>query len=152
MFGATGFPLNVSLAGLNGTNGFTLVGEAAGFQCASALAPAGDFNGDGRADFLVGAEKATVGGQTNIGRVYLVFGSTNFPAALDLGVLDGTNGMVLTGESVSDSAARPQPSATITATADDILIGAHGAHFFSAGAFHRSSAARTGWPRFPWPP
>ena len=136
VFGATGFPLNVSLAGLNGTNGFTLVGEAAGFQCASALAPAGDFNGDGRADFLVGAEKATVGGQTNIGRVYLVFGSTNFPAALDLGVLDGTNGMVLTGESASDSAGR-----ALAALCDhngdgrdDILIGAHTApDFFSAG-------------------
>ncbi len=136
VFGATGFPLNVSLADLNGTNGFTLAGEAAGFQCASALAPAGDFNGDGRADFLVGAEKAKVGGQTNIGRVYLVFGATNFPAALDLGALDGTNGMILTGESASDSAGH-----ALAALCDyngdgrdDILIGAHTApDFFSAG-------------------
>ncbi|HOW97168.1 MAG TPA: integrin alpha [Kiritimatiellia bacterium] len=136
VFGATNFTLNVSLAGLNGTNGFTLAGEAAGFQCASALAPAGDVNGDGRADFLVGAEKATIGGQTNIGRVYLVYGATNYPSSLDLGALNGTNGMLLTGESASDSAGH-----ALAALCDyngdgldDILVGAHTApDFFSAG-------------------
>ena len=45
---------SLELSSLNGTNGFVLNGEKAGDEAAS-VASAGDINGDGIADLVVGA-------------------------------------------------------------------------------------------------
>ncbi len=60
----------------------TLAGEAPGDQAGWAVAPAGDVNGDGKADYLVGAPNADPGGRKDAGRVYVVFGP---PASGKLG-------------------------------------------------------------------
>ena len=52
---AAGFAANLDLSTLDGTNGFKLSGAAAGDQCGFSVASAGDVNGDGFADLIVGA-------------------------------------------------------------------------------------------------
>lgn len=136
LLGSAHAPLNVELADLDGTNGFTLVGEAADYRCGAAVAGAGDVNGDGLADLLVGAENASPGGQTDCGRVYLVYGATARVARIDLGALNGTNGMVLTGEDAYDGTGH-----AVAGLGDfngdrlaDLLIGAYNApDFWSPG-------------------
>ena len=50
-----GSPGLISLSTLNGTNGFKLDGEASDDDSGSSVSPAGDVNGDGYADLLIGA-------------------------------------------------------------------------------------------------
>ena len=56
MFGkASGFAANLDLSSLDGSNGFKLSGVAAGDRSGISVASAGDVNGDGFADLIVGA-------------------------------------------------------------------------------------------------
>jgi hypothetical protein len=64
---------------------------------ASSVASAGDVNGDGYADLLVGVPRMTVGGRANVGAVYVYFGgpsglSSNARQQLDAPVSDGRFG------------------------------------------------------------
>jgi hypothetical protein len=52
----------------------TLVGERAGDLAGASVAPAGDFDGDGRPDLIVGAPLADPLGRTDAGAAYIVFG------------------------------------------------------------------------------
>jgi len=63
---------SVSMAGLNGANGFLVTGTNPGDRFGSAVGAAGDYNLDGAADYLVGAAEAIAG----TGAVYLVYGQT----------------------------------------------------------------------------
>lgn len=67
----SGFPASFDLASLNGANGFKISGEAAGDY--SGVVSGGDINGDGFADFLVGAPNADPNG-IDSGASYVVFG------------------------------------------------------------------------------
>ena len=56
MFGkAAGFAANLDLSTLDGITGFKLSGAAAGDRSGHSVASAGDVNGDGFADLIVGA-------------------------------------------------------------------------------------------------
>ena len=61
------------------------------------VAGAGDVNGDGIDDLIIGAPDADPGG-TTAGESYVVFGTAaGFAASLDLAALDGSNGFRLDG-------------------------------------------------------
>jgi hypothetical protein len=60
--------------GALGTGGFTIVGAAQNDELGSAVAGAGDVNGDGRDDVLIGAPNADNNGRANSGSAYVVFG------------------------------------------------------------------------------
>ena len=100
VFGKSGgFPKTLELSTLDGTNGFKFIGEAsAGFLGQSASA-AGDVNGDGIADVIVGALHFTPdGGGLDGSASYVVFGHRGaFAATLDLGSLTGANGFKING-------------------------------------------------------
>ena len=67
------------------------------------VSTAGDVNGDGYADLLIGAYQADPGGESSAGETYVVFGkSESFGASVDLGTLDGSDGFVLSGIDASD--------------------------------------------------
>ncbi|MCE3289899.1 MAG: repeat protein, partial [Caulobacter sp.] len=90
----TAFAANVDPSGLNGTNGFRLVGAIDQGQAGRAVSNAGDVNGDGVDDFLVAAPYA----DNFNGVTYLVFGrESGFPASIQLSAIDGSNGFRLTG-------------------------------------------------------
>lgn len=88
--------------GTPGMPGFTIRGSAAagGESAGYSVAGAGDVNGDGLADVIVGAPAGTPGQegpQTRAGRAYIVFGSRT-PHDVDLANL-GSGGIVLQGTS-----------------------------------------------------
>ena len=99
----TGFPAQFDLATLDGSNGFQLLGTGAFAQTGQAVSFAGDVNGDGLDDLLIGAPSASFGGVQGTGAAYVVWGrNTGFPATLDLATLDGTTGFTIPGPGQSD--------------------------------------------------
>ncbi len=90
---ASGFPADLNLSTVNGGNGFEITGDFAGV----AVSGAGDVNGDGFDDLLIGAPFADPHGPAS-GASYVVFGKgSGFPASLNLSTLDGSNGFTLSG-------------------------------------------------------
>jgi Ca2+-binding RTX toxin-like protein len=89
---AGGFASKLNLSSLNGANGFQINGVAKGDQSGSAVASAGDINGDGFADVII--DTSIFGG----GASYVVFGkASGFAANLELSGLDGSNGFRIEG-------------------------------------------------------
>ena len=121
----SGFDSSLDLASLDGSNGFTITGIA-GELSGSAVSSAGDFNGDGIDDILIGAP----GENGKAGESYVVFGrNSGFDSTIDLSTLDGINGIVIQR---IDSDGSVDLSGTVVSGAgdvngdgfDDILIGA----------------------------
>ena len=67
------FPPTLELSILDGTNGFRLAGVAAGDSSGRAVSNAGDVNGDGLTDLLIGAMLAD-SNDSDSGASYVVFG------------------------------------------------------------------------------
>jgi len=91
---------SLDLATLDGANGFRLIGIDASDHSGSSVSSAGDVNGDGFADVIVGAPFAkSAGGADQEGESYVVFGKASWTGtpSLDLAALDGANGFRLIG-------------------------------------------------------
>ncbi|WGM39948.1 hypothetical protein [Caulobacter sp. NIBR1757] len=125
---AGGFAADLNLSTLDGTNGFQLNGAAAGDNAGTSVAGAGDVNGDGYADIVIGAEAIDPNGQNNAGGAYVVFGhGGTWNAEIALGALNGTDGFRINGELALDRAGRAVAGAG-DINGDgwaDILIGAY---------------------------
>jgi hypothetical protein len=79
---AASFPPIIELATLDGTDGFVLEGIEHKDYAGIDVIGAGDINGDGIDDLLIGAHKADNGPGGNAGEVYVVFGArSSGPAA-----------------------------------------------------------------------
>jgi hypothetical protein len=95
---ATGFDASFDLGLLDGTLGFKIWGATAGDRAGTSVAAAGDVNGDGFGDFLIGAPGFDVPGAPDAGSAYLIFGKAGgFGATLDLAAVNGLNGFRLDG-------------------------------------------------------
>ena len=135
VFGGPGGASNVDLSSLDGSNGFKIIGEAAGDFLGKSVASAGDVNGDGFDDLIVGGSRADAGGADS-GAAYVIYGkASGFSASLDLASLDGTNGFKLLG-----GAANARSGSSVASAGDvngdglaDVVVGAPGAA--SAGAY-----------------
>ena len=130
VFGGSGpFAASTSLSTLNGSNGFRLTGANADDRAGISVSGAGDVNGDGFGDIIVGALRAD-NGASNTGSAYIVFGASGgFAASTSLSTLDGTNGFRLDGVSANDLA-----GTSVSTAGDvngdgyaDIIVGAYGA-------------------------
>jgi Ca2+-binding RTX toxin-like protein len=125
MFGPT-----FNLSDLNGSNGFAINGIAADDFSGRSVSSAGDVNGDGFDDLIIGAYDASPNGINRAGQSYVVFGSNSgFAAGLDLSTLDGSNGFAINGIAASDLSGRSVSSAgDVNGDGfDDLIIGARGA-------------------------
>ncbi len=100
----------LDLSSLNGTNGFVCNGIIAAGRTVSS---AGDVNGDGTSDLIIGAYKAHPGGKTYAGETYIVFGAAGVGSGgtVDLSTLNGTNGFVLNGIDEGDRSGKSVSSA-----------------------------------------
>ena len=128
VFGSdTGLPNPLSLSSLNGSNGFVINGANANDSSGESVSAAGDFNGDGIDDVIIGAALADPNGNLRAGSSYVVFGSdSGFPSFLNLSGLDSSSGFVINGVNAYDI------SGTFVGDAgdingdgiDDVIIGA----------------------------
>ncbi|MFB2892387.1 beta strand repeat-containing protein [Aerosakkonemataceae cyanobacterium BLCC-F50] len=96
---STGFSASLNLSSLDGSNGFVINGinqfDISGYSVSNA----GDVNGDGIGDLIIGGYQANGAA----GQSYVVFGkSTGFSASLNLSTLDGSNGFVINGINAND--------------------------------------------------
>ena len=138
----TGFPAALELrslfpeAGGDGTGGFVLKGADTEDHSGSTVSGAGDVNGDGIDDFIIGANQADPNGINNAGESYVVFGRmTGFPAVFELHSLlpeaggDGAAGFVLQGIQVNFNSGNSVSNAgDVNGDGiDDLIIGAHDA-------------------------
>ncbi len=130
VFGASGVGSGgtLELSSLDGSNGFVLNGAAAGDNSGRSVSAAGDVNGDGVDDLLIGANGADPNGNYS-GASYLVFGASGVGSSgtLELSSLDGSNGFVLNGVTGSDNSGFSVSAAGDVNGdgVDDLLIGAH---------------------------
>ncbi len=121
---AESFGASLDLSTLNGSNGFKI--EGAGY---SSVSSAGDINGDGFDDLLLGNSGADANGQSGAGKSYVVFGKVGgLGANLNLSTLNGTNGFVINGIDAGDLSGRAVSDAgDINGDGfNDIIIGARG--------------------------
>ena len=70
------FPVVITLTNLNGVNGFIIDGEATNDASGYSVSAAGDVNGDGYADLLIGAP----GHAGGTGRTYVYTGDRRWEA------------------------------------------------------------------------
>ncbi len=128
---ASGFPADLDLTTLDGTNGFAITGLADGDASGFSVAIAGDVNGDLVDDVLIGAPGADPDAATiDAGQAYLLFGSDQgFDASVSLSTLDGKTGFALDGAAAGDAAGFAVASAgdLNNDSLADVLIGAPGA-------------------------
>jgi hypothetical protein len=101
VFGARTPGAPVDLANI-GERGFAIAGAGAGDAAGSSLANAGDLNGDGRDDLLIGAPGASPGGRPGAGSAFVVF-SPGAPSSIDLAAL-GVQGFRIDGAAATDAA------------------------------------------------
>jgi VCBS repeat-containing protein len=101
-----GFDSNISSNSLNGSNGFVLRSntDISGSYHSVGVSNAGDVNGDGIDDIIIGASRKTLDGQSQASSsYYIVFGSQdNFNHSLDLDSLDSRDGFVVNSTDASD--------------------------------------------------
>ena len=122
----------LDLSTLDGTNGFILTGVDGNDRSGASVSSAGDVNGDGYDDLIIGADRAAPNGRSSAGETYVVYGGANAPGTggvLALGALDGTNGFILNGIDATDASGHSVSSAgDVNGDGyDDLVIGATGA-------------------------
>lgn len=119
-------PAVFDITTLNGKNGFAIEALYLSEQLGASVSNAGDVNGDGIDDIILGAPGEP---QNDAGKAYVIFGSKNeFPATFDTIDLNGENGFAINGVSKGDGCGR-----VVSAAGDfnddgfaDILIRAYG--------------------------
>ncbi|MCA3370823.1 MAG: FG-GAP repeat protein, partial [Roseomonas sp.] len=110
-----------------GTGGFVINGQTASDRSGRSVASAGDVNGDGFADLIIGAPFNA----SELGRSYVVFGESNLGAGGTVNlayVADGTGGFVINGENINYSNGRSGWSVASAGDVngdgvDDVIIG-----------------------------
>jgi hypothetical protein len=105
-------PTNVSLGALSASQGFRIDGASAGDQSGQVVDGAGDLNGDGRDDVIIGAPFAGNNG-SNSGSSYVIFGPAN-PSTIHLNALSASEGFRIDGAAASDRSGSSAPPARPT--------------------------------------
>lgn len=122
-------PKTFDISSLNGKNGFAIEALYLSEQLGASVSSAGDVNGDGINDVIIGAPGEP---KNDAGKSYVIFGSKNgFPPILDTIDLNGQNGFTINGVNKGDGC-----GIAVSSAGDfnddgiaDMLIGAYGGSF-----------------------
>ena len=141
IFGKAGGYTDINLYGLPEAKGFTIVGDAEYDSAASAVAGAGDINGDGFDDVIIGAASNDDGG-TSAGDAYVIFGKAGgfgTKGVVNVASLNGADGFAIQGDAAYDRAGTSVDAlGDINGDGfDDIIVGAPGG---SDGGDHAGEA------------
>lgn len=120
------FPNYVSLGDV-AVGGITVYGLSDGGRVGQSVNAAGDINGDGIDDFLVGGNEAntTDNGFTDAGEAYLIYGNEDASHVVDIANL-GARGVVFHGAGESQNTGHFVDAADFNNDGyNDVLIGAH---------------------------
>lgn len=135
-------PATLSPLNMNGENGIVVYGESTLDLLGWSVEEAGDLNNDGLHDFVIGAPGATVDGQAEAGKAYVIYGSRSLPTRFMLNTLNGPNGFVFEGrdaEDVSGYSARGAGDLNGDGI-DDLVVGAPGKGPFGSPNLHPGEA------------
>ena len=127
VFGSSDFEATLDLSNLTGDNGFVFQEDDRGDNLGTSVSSAGDINGDGIDDIIIGAPDVnSASNNVSAGASYVVFGSSDFEATLSSSSLNGSNGFALQGiDSFDDSGTSVSRAGDINGDGiDDIIIGA----------------------------
>ncbi len=131
VFGGPSLPATIDLLTIGQAgqaSGFTILGQVRDDQSGGSVSGAGDFNGDGFDDLIIGAIGANPSGRADAGKTYLIFGKPDWSTTLTLRLSDtlGTNGITISGQAAGDlSGISVHNAGDFNADGfDDILIGA----------------------------
>ncbi|MBL6709105.1 MAG: FG-GAP repeat protein, partial [Pseudomonadales bacterium] len=110
-----------------GTGGFALYGVSATDQSGHSVSSAGDVNGDGLDDLIVGAYRDDPNGDSS-GASFVVFGKTDNTAVQLSNVEAGTGGFVINGaQAGDDSGFSVSGAGDVNGDGlDDLIVGANG--------------------------
>lgn len=129
VYGKAGAPRAlVELASLEPADGFEIQGENPRDLAGLSVSSAGDVNGDGIGDLIIGAPGADAGGD-GAGMAYVIFGQTGASRGLlDLSSLAASEGFVIQGDAPFDGAGvRVSSAGDVNGDGiDDLIIGATG--------------------------
>jgi Ca2+-binding RTX toxin-like protein len=122
---------DIDLATLSSSQGFRILGADAGDQSGVSVSAAGDVNGDGFGDLIIGAYRAATAGNSkgNAGESYVIFGKSTGLADIDLAALTAVQGFRIFGADAFDGSGRSVSSAG-DMNGDgfaDLIVGAYGA-------------------------
>jgi hypothetical protein len=99
-----GYPTSIDLTYLNATQGVIIEGAAAYDSSGISVSSAGDMNGDGLSDVIVGAYQSSPQGRIGAGSSYVIYGKKGgYPAPLDLARLNTTQGFMIQGTAAGDN-------------------------------------------------
>ena len=119
----TGINLSIIEAGIGG---FIINGQNASDYSGGSVSSAGDVNGDGFADLIVGATGADPAGQYEAGKSYVIFGGASNYTSSIVDFLGDTTANTLTGTGANEQ--------FVAGAGNDILIGNGGKDVMYGGA------------------
>lgn len=100
IFGRDIWTVHTNIGQLDRTQGVMISGIAAHDRSGYAVTQAGDFNGDGKPDILIGADGASPHNKSSAGQTYVIFGGAEVFSANEFGVVSGGS-VVLDNENLA---------------------------------------------------
>ncbi|HAA30173.1 MAG TPA: hypothetical protein DCE56_23925, partial [Cyanobacteria bacterium UBA8553] len=131
-----GYSGSIDLSTLDGTNGFVLNGTVEYESLGYSVSDAGDINGDGFADLIIGVNGPYFSSGSD--RNYVVFGGSyvGYSGSIDLDTLDGTNGFTLNNDDDKYTDFSVSGAGDVNGDGiDDLIIGVPGSYFYGARGY-----------------